>query len=126
MYSNSNIIIHVFIIVIVIVIVVVIVIFIVIVMLIVIARLLISVILILLFDYFIDITMCSIVNGIDNCIIHNRNHNHDNSDSNYIITFCGGGARYFSKQLPRGWGLCFGDSVCSFVLVGLLFCEGGG
>ncbi len=51
-----------------------------------IARLLISVILILLFDYFIDITICSIVNGTGNCIIHNRNHNHLDSDSHYIIT----------------------------------------
>ncbi len=95
-------------------------------LLIVIVRLLINVIMILLFDYYIDITTCSIVNDTGNCSIHNRSHNHDNSDSNYIITFCGGGARYFSKQLPRGWGLCFGDSVCSFVLVGLLFCEGDG
>jgi hypothetical protein len=35
-------------------------------------------------------------------------------------------AKDYSKQLPRGWELCFGESVCSFVLVGLLFCGGGG
>jgi hypothetical protein len=37
-----------------------------------------------------------------------------------------GVAKDYSKQPPRGWELCFGESVCSFVLVGLLFCGGGG
>ncbi len=55
-------------------------------MLIVIARLLVHVIVNLIFDYYIDITTCSIVNGKGNCIIHNRSHNHVNSDGNYIIT----------------------------------------
>ena len=54
--------------------VIVIVIVIVLVMLIVSVRLLIHVILILLLDYYIDITTCSIVNGKGNCSIHNRNH----------------------------------------------------
>jgi hypothetical protein len=36
-----------------------------------------------------------------------------------------GVAKDYSKQLPRGWELCFGESVCSFVSVGLLFCGGG-
>ena len=71
---------------IVIVIVIVIVIAIVLVMLIVFVRLFIHVIVILLFDYYIDITTYSIVNGTGNCIIHNRSHNHVNSDSNYTIT----------------------------------------
>ena len=55
-------------------------------MLIVIVRLLIHVIVILIFDYYIDITTYSIVNGKGNCIIHHRNRNHVNSDGNYIIT----------------------------------------
>jgi hypothetical protein len=37
-----------------------------------------------------------------------------------------GVAKDFSKQLPRGWELCFGELVFPFVLVGLLFCGGGG
>jgi hypothetical protein len=35
-----------------------------------------------------------------------------------------GVAKGYSKQLPREWELCFGESVCPFVLVGLLFCGG--
>ena len=35
-----------------------------------------------------------------------------------------GVAKDYSKQLPRGGELCFGESVCPFVLVGLLFCGG--
>jgi hypothetical protein len=37
-----------------------------------------------------------------------------------------GVAKDYSKHLPREWELCFGESVCPFVLVGLLFCGGGG
>ena len=55
-------------------------------MLIVIVRLLIHAILTLLFDYYIDITACSIVKFKGNCIIHNRNCNHGNSDGNYSNT----------------------------------------
>ena len=72
MYRNSNSISYVIVIVIVKVIVLV--------MLIVIVRLLIHVILILLFDYYIEITTCSIVNGKSICSIHNRNHHHVNID----------------------------------------------
>ena len=67
--------------VIIIVMVIVIVIVIVLVMLSVIVRLLIHVIAILLFGYYTDITIYIIVNGTGNCIIHNRSHNHVNSDS---------------------------------------------
>ena len=49
-------------------------------------RLFIHVIVILLLDYYIDNTTYSIVNGTGNCIIHNRSHNHVNSDSKYFIT----------------------------------------
>ena len=31
-------------------------------------------------------------------------------------------AKDYSKQPPRGWELCFGESVCPVGLVGLLFC----
>ena len=55
------------------------------VMLSVIVRLLIHFILILLFDYYIDITTCSIVNGKSICIIHNRNHNHVNIDGKLLL-----------------------------------------
>jgi hypothetical protein len=65
--------------------VIVIVIVIVLVMLIVSVRLLIHVILILLLDYYIDITTCSIVNGKSICIIHNRNHNHVNIDGKLLL-----------------------------------------
>ena len=56
------------------------------VMLIVLARLLIHVIVISMFDWSIDITTYSIVTGTGNCIVHNRSHNHFNSDGNYSIT----------------------------------------
>jgi hypothetical protein len=46
--------------------------------------------------------------------------------SRLVCSSVEGVAKYFSKQLPRGWELCFGESVCPFVLVGLLFCGGGG
>ena len=61
---------------------IVIVITIVLVMLSVFVRLLKHVMVILLFDCYIDITTYSIVDGTGNCIIHNRSHNHVNSDSN--------------------------------------------
>jgi hypothetical protein len=41
---------------------------------------------IVIFDYYIDITTYMIVNDKGSCIIHNRNHRHVNSDGNYIIT----------------------------------------
>ena len=72
MYKHSNSISHVIIIVIITVIVLV--------TLIVSVRLSIHVIFILLFDYYIDITTCSIVNGKSICSIHNRNHHHVNID----------------------------------------------
>ena len=78
MYKHSNSISHVIIIVIITVIVLI--------TLIVIVRLSIHVIFILLFDYYIDITTCSIVNVKGTCILHNRNCNHVNRDGNYSIT----------------------------------------
>ena len=51
-------------------------------MLSVLVRLLIHVIVILLFDYYIDITTYIIVNGKGNSSIHNRSHTHVNSDGN--------------------------------------------
>ena len=41
------------------------------------------------FDYYIDITTCSIVNVKGTCILHNRNCNHVNRDGNYSITLIG-------------------------------------
>ena len=55
-------------------------------MLSVLVRLLIHVLVILLFDYYVEITTCSIVICQGNCRIHSRNHNHVNSDGNYSIT----------------------------------------
>ncbi len=45
----------------------------------------------------------------------------------WLVCCCVTGvAKDFSKQLPRGWELCFGESVCPFVLIGLLFRGGSG